>query len=362
MPKTKRRNLRRTKIRRRKYTKKGGSPNTNLKNKVNKLVRDEFDHAFVIAADIGHSPTAPEEQAKRTLLLRESRKNTKKIDKKSKVTGFELAKKSEGGLASAIKAGYAQGLTAASTVKSRGQSALSTLGGITGALGGPTKIPTSFSNMKQLGSQLLPQQKNTRRRGISTGTRNSSGRRTRTNGEKSGPPGPPSEDNNDDNSGDTPPPPGEISDNLQSTSDELPPPPPESKAEVCPVCSNGVNSEIEIKDITKALKEMAEDKIGDMEDDNAIDKFVENKLFKKIDEVREEVDKKRSKKKDKIKERREKKKAEEKKKMNEKASKLKKRLNNIKGKCLAVEGIEEGGNNKTTTKILTNLLTELEKN
>jgi hypothetical protein len=295
MPKTKRRNLRRTKIRRRKYTKKGGSPNTNLKNKVNKLVRDEFDHAFVIAADIGHSPTAPEEQAKRTLLLRESRKNTKKIDKKSKVTGFELAKKSEGGLASAIKAGYAQGLTAASTVKSRGQSALSTLGGITGALGGPTKIPTSFSNMKQLGSQLLPQPKNTRRRGISTGTRNSSGRRTtRTNRTgrtaTGGPPHPPGFGEK------------EISDSLQETS-KLPPPPDSFEDQedeiLCPVCFNEVTTEIKIEAITKALKKMAEDKIGNMEDDN-------EELFKKIDEVREEVNKKREEKKRKIKERKKK--------------------------------------------------------
>ena len=96
MPQTKRKNLRRTKIRKRKYTKKGGAPKK-LNNNVNKLIRDEFAESFVVAADIGRSPTAPEEQARKTLLLRESRKQKNKVEKKSKVTGFELAKKSEGG-------------------------------------------------------------------------------------------------------------------------------------------------------------------------------------------------------------------------------------------------------------------------
>ena len=356
MPKTKRKNLRRTKIRKRKYTKKGGAPKK-LNNNVNKLIRDEFAESFVVAADIGRSPTAPEEQARKTLLLRESRKQKNKVEKKSKVTGFELAKKSEGGLASAIKAGYAQGLTATSTVKSRGQSALSTLGGITGALGGPTKIPTSFSNMKQLGSQLLPQQKNTRRRGISTGTTRS---RTRTNRKNSGPPGPPGEGKNDENFDDPPPPPGEISDKLQSTGDELPPPPPESKAEFCPVCFNGVDREIEIKDITKALKEMAEDKIGNMEDDESINSFVDNELSGKIKEVQKEVNKKRSEKKKKIKERREKKEKEEDNERRKKASKLKEKLEPIKKQCSVVRDIEEGDNNSNTTKKLSDLLKELE--
>ena len=40
MPQTKRKNLRRTKIRKRKYTKKGGAPKK-LNNNVNKLIRDE---------------------------------------------------------------------------------------------------------------------------------------------------------------------------------------------------------------------------------------------------------------------------------------------------------------------------------
>ena len=294
MTETKRKNLRkrRTKIRRRKYTKKGGNPQPkSLANRLNKTIRNEFPFSFVIADQVGYSPTAPIEQAKRTLLLRESQKNTKKGEKKSKVTGFELAKKSEGGLASAIKAGYAQGLTAASTVKSRGQSALSTLGGITGALGGPTKIPTSFSNMKQLGSQLLPQQKNTRRRGISTGTRNSSGRRTtRTNRTgRTATRGPPPPDSFEDTE--------EFSDDVKKTSN-VPPPPDSFEGQeddiFCPVCLNKVNSEIEIKNITKALKEMAEDKIGNMEDDESLNKFVNEELFKKIDEVREEVNEKRA--------------------------------------------------------------------
>ena len=84
------------------------------------------------------------------------------------------------------------------------------------------------------------------------------------------------------------------------------------------MCSNKVNSEIEIKDITKALKEMAEGKIGDMEDDERVDEFVDDKLFKKIDDVRKEVNKKRSEKKNKIKERKEKKEKEEENKRKEK--------------------------------------------
>tara|TARA_B100000963_G_C22342868_1_gene543744 strand:+ start:240 stop:467 length:228 start_codon:yes stop_codon:yes gene_type:complete len=74
MPKnTKKR--KRNKVRKRTYKKIGGNPTP---NNIKKIIQDEFAQSFTLAGDVGYSPTAPVEQAKRTLLLREKQKEKKK--------------------------------------------------------------------------------------------------------------------------------------------------------------------------------------------------------------------------------------------------------------------------------------------
>ena len=59
MAKTKKNIKRRRKTQKKKFNKRGGNPQANLKKKTNKIIRDEFAQSFVIAGDVGYSPRAP---------------------------------------------------------------------------------------------------------------------------------------------------------------------------------------------------------------------------------------------------------------------------------------------------------------
>ena len=369
MAKKKKNIKRRKRTLKKKFNKRGGNPQANLKKKTNKIIKDEFSQSFVIAGDVGYSPRAPELQAQRTLYLRESQKGQNRKERKSKVTGFEKAQKSDSGLMSAIKQGYASGLTGAAALRSRGQSALQTLGGITGALGGPSRIPTSMGEIGKLTSQLLPPGKQVKGR---TGFRGRRSNFSRTSNRQffegqdgrmmgsNGPLPPPEENGLLRGSNDMPPPPPSDSDEVRKTGDDVPPPPPdEDEQEYCPICGNKISKEIKMNEITDKLTLMAKNRLETFENIESVENYGKKTFMPEIEKLKTEIEGKMKEKTKQIKEQEERDAGERNKKKKEKAKKRKNKKTDIKKKCQSV--IELKNNQNTDGKAFNELLEELEK-
>ena len=357
MPKTKKNIKRRKRTLKKRFNTKGGSPQGNLKKKTNKIVKDEFAQSFVIAGDVGYSPRAPELQAQRTLYLRESQKDKNRKEKKSKVTGFETAKKSDSGLMSALKQGYASGLTGAAALRSRGQSALQTLGGITGAMGGPSRIPTSMGEIGKLTSQLAPPGKKVQgmgKRGLNR--RAYKGNRqfgkTGIGLNSDGLPLPPGTYSGE---GPPPPPPDIIeSDSVLETNPDVPPPPPdEDEVDYCPICGNRIKTEMDEDEIMSKFSEMTIEKVKTL--DSTELKEYSDKVKGLAGTFVTKLDKEKKTRQTKIKEQQDNEAAERNKKRKEKAVKRKKKLKPIKNTCDAVIKLDKSSNNKTTEELLQKL-------
>lgn len=360
MAKTKKNIKRRKRTLKKKFNKRGGNPQANLKKKTNKIIKDEFSQSFVIAGDVGYSPRAPEAQAMRTLYLRESQKKENRKEKKSKVTGFEKAQKSDSGLMSAIKQGYASGLTGAAALRSRGQSALQTLGGITGAMGGPSRIPTSMGEIGKLTSQLVPPGKKVKgmgRKGINT--RAYKGNITQVGKRSTGLTTSDGQPLSKNTEGGPPLPPDVIeSDTPLETNPDLPPLPPDvDEVDYCPVCGNKIKTEMEEEEIMSKFSEMTIEKVKTL--DSTELKEYSDKVKGLAGTFVKKLDKEKNTRQTEIKEQEEKEAAERNKKRKEKAKKMKNKIEPIKEKCLAVGDIKKFNNNATGK--LSDLLEELEE-
>jgi hypothetical protein len=342
MPKnTKKR--KRNNVRRRTYKKIGGNPRP---NNIKKIIQDEFAQSFTLAGDIGHSPTAPLEQAKRTLLLREKQKQKNKGEKKSKVTGIQTRKKSGNTLASAISQGYSAGVGAASLVQSRGKQFSNTIGSAIGQ-----RIPTGMSNMQGAFKQLFPQgttrktsasgKRGTRTSTGTTGTGTGTGK-----GTTGGPPLPPSL--------------GKV-DTVQSTGN-TPPPPPSLKGinfNSCPVCGNNVSDEVTMDEFLSKFKEFMEQKSDNLQNQDELSKL-KNNMASTISTETSKINTIFNNKNAKLGEAREEAEASKEKKREERAKKLARKKGTIKKQCTAISNLED--NNPNFEKEIKELLKKMENN